>query len=91
MKDNDPTLFVNSISVYRSPDVVKSVKNHRIDDINALLKLNKRIEVEVMSNNKIIQGYIKNITNDKIVITINNCDNVINLLNISSIKIINTQ
>ncbi len=93
MKDkNKAMLFVNSVSVYRAPD--KSIQNHklhRLDDIKALLSFKKIINVEIMSFQSKYIGEIKEISEDEIILVINNEFKIVKLDSISSLRIISTK
>ncbi len=93
MKDkNEPVLFVNSCSVYRSPEKSKNkTKLHRLDDVKVLLSMKKEIEIEVTLDSMVISGMVKEIKEYELVIEINNKDTIINLENIKGIKIISTK
>lgn len=89
---NEPVLFVNSVSVYRSPDKIENhVKLHRLDDIKVLLNLSQEIEVEVECLDKTLVGYIKELHNNEIVINIENKENTINLSKIKGLKILSSK
>lgn len=89
---NEPVLFVNSCSVYRSSEKLKNKnKLHRLDDVKVLLKLKKIVEVELILDTMSLTGEVKEINNNEIIIKLNDKDTIINLQNVKTMKIITTK
>lgn len=91
-ENNEAMLFVNSISVYRAPSIkTQSHKLHRLDDIKALLKFNKKVILELISFNNTYIGEVKELNDKELILIIEEKEKTIYLDSISMIKIINTK
>ncbi len=88
---NEPILFVNSVSVYRSNKEISKTKLHRLDDIKVLLNLNQEVLVEIECIDMKIKGVVNSLNSNEIKVINENCEITLNLSKIKEIKIVSSK
>lgn len=95
MKENNPTLFVGAVNVQDNTkeNVEFNQKQrsskfiHRIDDLKSIYFYNKYKNFTIYTKNDIYEGNIESITNDLLIINVNNISTNIPVDSIIDFKI----
>ncbi len=99
MNKNEPILFIDSVSINkegrenqetydsRNPCAKKNVK-HRIIDLSAMLIYQIKVYCEIKTRNRSYMGYVKEVTNQSIILEQNKEVEEIKIFDIESINIL---